>query len=81
MTCSRELNFDERKREFYVYEDDYPMVFNCINDALKKLCLSYCAIRNAAEKGNLTVTKREDGKVFRFKYVSRCMACIKNKKC
>ena len=54
--CSRTLTFKDRKTRFGMDEgfDSDLHQFQKINQALKATGLSYCTLRNACEKGNMT---------------------------
>ena len=77
--CSRTLTSENRKTSFRIDEDfDLDLLqFHSINQASRVTGLSYCALRNACEKRNMTIMRQKDGEIFRLCWSGVCVYCVR----
>ena len=60
--CSETLSFKDKSRQFYMNEEDDEDIFlefRSLYTATRKTGISICALRNACEKTNETITRRK----------------------
>ena len=78
--CSKDLTPEDRSSFFFMYpgnDYDKPSHFISLYQASKVTGISICALRNACNKANLTITRQSGGFVEKFEvyWASTCFDC------
>ena len=75
--CSRTLIFEDSRAYFGMdegFDSDF-LQFRNINQTFRATGLSYCALKNACEKGNMKITRCKDEKIVHLFWPGKCVHC------